>query len=77
MSEPSPEQGPPLDPDELRRLAEMTEQAGNMPDFTGAAILAMTAVHAQWYRGWQAAGIPENRAAEFTAVLIAHQVSGG
>jgi hypothetical protein len=66
MSEP----GPPLDPEELRRLEHMAREAGNMPDFAAAAIEAITAVHAQWYRSWQAAGIPVHRAAEWTGIMI-------
>jgi tellurite resistance protein len=75
MSESFPESGLPLDPDELARLTEIARSAGNMPDFTTAAIAAMTAMHAQWYFGWINAKIPEQRAAEWMAVMIANTIS--
>jgi len=68
MSEPSPESGPPLSDDERRRLEEILQ--ANMPDMAAEAIRTITGIHAQWYTGWQAAGIPEPRAAEFTAIMI-------
>jgi hypothetical protein len=73
VSEPSPEQGPPLEPDDLRRLEEMVRDAGNMPDMTGSAIEAIAGIHARWYFSWQAAGVPEARAAEWTEVMLAGQ----
>ena len=73
MSEPSPEPGLPLNPDEIRRLTEIMRDTANMPEFTVTAIETITGLHAQWYKGWQAAGVPEQRAAEWTAVMIAGQ----
>jgi hypothetical protein len=70
VSEPFPE-GAPLGPDELRRLTEMAEDAADAPDFAGAAIAAIVKVHAQWYFGWQAEGVPEQRAAEWAEIVIA------
>jgi hypothetical protein len=75
VSEMPPDSGLPLDPDELARLTEIARGAGNMPDFTAAAIAAMTAMHAQWYFGWINASVPEQRAAEWVAVLISSTVN--
>ena len=72
MSEPSPEPGPPLGPEELRRLEEMV-RGGNMPDMLGTAIETITGVHARWYFSWQAAGVPEHRAAEWAEIMIMAQ----
>jgi hypothetical protein len=70
MSEPPPEGFPPLDPEAFRRMEEAFRQAGGLPDFVTTAIETIAGVHAQWYRAWQEAGVPECRAAEWTEVMI-------
>jgi len=76
MSEPAPE-GFGLGPEELRRMDEVLGEIGNLPDFMGAAIEAIASAHAQWYRAWQAAGVPEPRAAEWVTVMIAAMARSG
>jgi len=72
MSEMPPEPGIPLNPDELRRLEEMVRDASDAPDMMGTAIETIASMHARWYFAWQAAGMPEHRAAEgFTAMIDA------
>jgi len=76
LSEPPPEDTP-LDPETISRLLEeMATQPDNAPDFMTSAIEAMAGVHARWYRGWIAAGVPEPRAAEWTGILVESMVRG-
>lgn len=64
MSEPQPEF--PLSPEELHRLEELAR----MPEPAAGIVGALAAAHVQWYRAWQAAGAPEQRAAEWTGIMI-------
>ena len=69
MSEPQPEKFP-LDPAEVQRMLDDMTAAGDAPDFMATAIETMTALHVRWYRGWIAAGLPEQRAAELLAIMV-------
>jgi hypothetical protein len=40
-------------------------------------ISSMAALHAAWYQAWQAAGVPEHRAAEWTGILVREGCSNG
>ncbi len=68
-----PEPGIPLSPDELARLTDMMRDTANFPEFTSTAIETVTGLQAEWYRGWIAAGVPEQRAAEWTEAMIVAQ----
>lgn len=62
-------QGPQFSPDDIRRqLEEMSRELA--PGMTATAIEAIAGIHAQWYFAWQAAGIPEHRAAEWAETMI-------
>ena len=66
-------EGFPVPPEEVQRILAEMAQPGNTPDFMSAAIEAITILHARWYTGWIAAGVPEPRAAEWAGIMIAAQ----
>lgn len=61
----------------LETALSAAEMQGLETAFNDVGVEALTVLHAKWYRGWQAAGIPEGRAAEFTAILVAAAVRTG
>ena len=64
MSEPDPQI-----PDDLRELEKMIE-ATRAAAGVDAVIDAITSVHARWYRSWQEAGFPEERAAQLVMTML-------
>jgi len=66
--------GPPT-PEELRHLEEMIRELG--PGMTSEAIDTITGIQAEWYWAWQKHGIPEQRAAEWTEVMVESMFRAG
>jgi hypothetical protein len=64
--------GPDPEPggDGLPDLEALFSETGQVLPGQEQIIMSMTAVHAVWYRAWQAAGIPEERAYGLLRVIV-------
>jgi hypothetical protein len=58
------------DGDGVPELEAMFREPGQVLPDQEQIIGSMTAMHAAWYRAWQAAGIPEERAYGLLRVMV-------